>query len=78
MVVTDEPGYYKDGEYGIRIENQLVIESKPSNYLGFMNLTLCPYDHNLIEMDLLSKRDIEYINAYHKRVYDEVSPLLKE
>jgi len=47
-------------------------------YLGFMNLTLCPYDSNLIDKTMLSNKDIEYINRYHQTVYEQINPLLQE
>lgn len=55
MVVTDEPGYYKDGEYGIRIEDALMVVNKGNGFLGFENLTKVPYDRNLMDFNLLSK-----------------------
>jgi len=54
MIVSNEPGYYKNGSFGIRIENLLVVVESSPNFWGFENLTLCPYDRNLIKKDLLS------------------------
>ena len=77
MIVTNEPGYYEPGEYGIRIENMLLVHEKDGfNY--FENLTLCPYDKNLLAKDLLSQADIAYINEYHHRVWDTLSPKLQD
>lgn len=60
-----EPGYYKEGSFGIRIENLITVVEKGDGYYGFQNLTMCPYDRNLIDKDLLSKKDSDYINLYH-------------
>ena len=70
MCVSDEPGYYKDGEYGIRIENVIMVipHEKHENRLKFENLTILPYSRELIDKELLSRFDIEYINNFHKKV----------
>jgi Xaa-Pro aminopeptidase len=77
MIVTNEPGYYENGKYGIRIENILVAKEDKEFY-GFECLTLCPYDLNLIDESLLTKKDRECINKYHARVRETLVPLLKE
>lgn len=78
-MVSDEPGYYESGKFGIRIENCiLVVKSSIEGFLQFENITLAPYDRNLINLELLSKWDKEYIDQYHKRVYNSVLPVLKE
>jgi Xaa-Pro aminopeptidase len=80
MIVSNEPGYYKTGEYGIRIENlQYVtgpeeIEGGERPMLGFEMLTLAPYDLRLINEILLSDEEREQINAYHARVLAEIGP----
>lgn len=56
MIVTNEPGYYEAGKYGIRIENILVVK-QDNEFLGFECLTLCPYDINLIDENLITKKD---------------------
>lgn len=76
MVLSDEPGYYKEGEFGIRIEDLLMIVDVGNDYLGFQTLTVVPYDRNLIQTSLLSREEIDYINLYHKRVYETLSPIL--
>lgn len=80
MIFSDEPGYYKAGEYGIRIEN-LVLVSKVKTegdmeMLGFQTLTLAPIDHNLIDVTLLTADELSWLNNYHERVKVEVSPLV--
>ena len=82
MIVSNEPGYYKAGEFGIRIENlQYVTEPEtiPGGdrpMLGFETLTLAPIDRNLIEPALLSDDERAWLNAYHARVAAEIGPLL--
>ncbi len=70
MCVSNEPGFYKDGEYGIRIENVIMVVNHPRfpDRLKFDNLTYCPYERNLIDKDLLSPVDLDYINHFHKKV----------
>jgi Xaa-Pro aminopeptidase len=82
MILSNEPGYYKTGEYGIRTENLvLVIEAaavpgaeKPLN--AFETLTLAPIDHRLIAADVLTSAEIAWLDGYHARVADKLAPLL--
>lgn len=62
MIVSNEPGYYEEGKFGIRIENLILCVKVNNQFLGFENLTYCPYDRNLINLDLLSPRDRNYID----------------
>ena len=82
MLLSDEPGVYRAGEYGIRIENLVAVkqgERTPfANFLEFETLTLYPYDQKLIQWDLLSKAEVDWINAYHQRVEEELTPLLND
>jgi len=78
QVVSNEPGYYEEGAFGIRIENDLLVEKKKEGFLGFLNLSVIPYCKKLLNLDLLSKRDINFINAFHQRCVKEVEPILKE
>lgn len=82
MVISDEPGIYRTGEYGIRTENLVTVVEDETNdfasFLKFETLTLCPYDHNLIDTDMLNQAEKDWINAYHKRVYDSIAPLLNK
>ncbi|KAI0084760.1 Creatinase/aminopeptidase [Irpex rosettiformis] len=84
MTVSNEPGYYADGRFGIRIENVVVVKEvqTPNNfgekgYLGFERVTMCPIHKNLIEESLLSPKERQWVDEYHKEVFDKVSPLLK-
>ena len=79
MILSNEPGYYKAGAYGIRIENLvLVVESgKFPGYLEFETLTLTPIDLRLVDEKLLTQAERDWLNAYHKRVFREIGPLVK-
>eukprot|EP00283_Hemiselmis_rufescens_P016198 CAMPEP_0173443288 /NCGR_PEP_ID=MMETSP1357-20121228/29353_1 /TAXON_ID=77926 /ORGANISM="Hemiselmis rufescens, Strain PCC563" /LENGTH=625 /DNA_ID=CAMNT_0014409149 /DNA_START=1 /DNA_END=1878 /DNA_ORIENTATION=+ len=83
MVSSIEPGYYVADQYGIRIENlvRVVEEEFPGKMhqkvLSFQPLTLIPWQKRLIDATMLNNEEIDYINAYHQRVWDEVSPLLQ-
>ena len=82
MTVTDEPGIYLEGKFGVRIENTLLITHKWTNefgkFLTFESLTLAPIDTRPIVKELLSKDEIDWLNEYHKRVYDTLAPHLDE
>ena len=81
MVVSNEPGYYKAGAYGIRIENLLVVTAAAPGgaereFLGFETLTLAPIDLNLVEASMLTAEETAWLDAYHARVNDELVPLV--
>jgi Xaa-Pro aminopeptidase len=79
VVVTNEPGYYLKDQFGIRIENMLVVrEYTDNNYLMLENITIVPYERNLLDFKLLSPDFIEFIDNYHKEVYEKLSPLVDE
>lgn len=97
MVVSNEPGYYEDGNFGIRIENLLEItyvkpehngptngddEEEPASadkkFLKFGKLTLIPIQKNLINIDLMTDEELDWLDAYHELVMEKVSPLLEE
>lgn len=84
MIISNEPGYYKEGEYGIRIENLVTVidtgkkDAEGRALLGFETLTLAPIDRNLIEPSLLSDDELKWLNDYHARVRQEILPLLTE
>jgi len=81
MILSDEPGFYAPGRFGIRLENLLLVQ--PANrpeatrpFLGFETLTLAPFDRALIEPALLSIDEIAWLDAYHARVVAEIGPFL--
>lgn len=82
MILSNEPGYYKQGDFGIRIENLLLVhEAKKIDggdrpMLGFETLTLAPIDQRLINRHLLTRDEVLWIDAYHTRVFGEVGSLL--
>jgi Xaa-Pro aminopeptidase len=77
MILSNEPGYYVEGEYGIRIENLVVVrESGVEGMLEFETLTLTPIDKSLIEPSLMSDAEIAWLDDYHDRVWETLSPLL--
>lgn len=82
MLTSNEPGFYKTGEYGIRIENLVIVaKDKKTDYgdfLKFDSVTLFPIDKNLIAFNLLTKREVEWLNDYHSMVYKKVSPFLNK
>ncbi len=79
-ILSNEPGYYKAGEFGIRIENLVLVNKVHDNehgvFLGFEDLTLCPYDRKLIDEALLSDGEKTQINAYHAKVLERLGPLV--
>ena len=82
MTLTDEPGIYKAGRHGIRIENTLVIvpaqESEFGTFYKFEPLTLCPIDKGAILVDMLNDEELSWFNEYHQMVYNRLKPFLNE
>lgn len=76
MVTTIEPGYYRAGAYGIRIENQVEVVDDGDGFLSFRSLTLVPIDLRLADVDLLTQTERQWIDAYHRRVAQDVEGLL--
>ena len=80
MTVTDEPGIYLAGRFGVRIENTLLItpykETEFGKFLQFESLTLCPIDKSPVIKEMLLQEEIEWLNTYHQRVFDTLSPHL--
>ncbi len=81
MILSDEPGYYKSGEYGIRIENLVLVvpvdvAGAEQDMLGFESLTLAPIDLDLVDDSLLTDAERQWLNAYHARVRDALSEAL--
>ena len=69
MILSNEPGYYKLNEYGIRIENLILVKEDSNNNLYFENLSWCPIDKDLINKNLLNQNEIDWLNNYHSNVY---------
>ena len=82
MIVTDEPGIYKAGRHGIRIENTLLIvpaqESEFGKFYKFEPLTLCPIDKKAIAIEILTDEELTWLNEYHQMVYDRLCTFLSE
>ena len=83
MIVSNEPGYYKTGEYGIRIENLVLVKeadipNAERKMLEFETLTLAPIDRDLIDVAMLTAAERNWINAYHSRVYETLCDRLTE
>ena len=77
-ILTNEPGYYEKDNFGIRIENEVLVVEKDEKKLGFENLTFVPYERNLIDMDLISNDFKKYIDDFHKQCFEKLSPFLKD
>ncbi|XP_052277345.1 xaa-Pro aminopeptidase 1-like isoform X1 [Dreissena polymorpha] len=82
---SDEPGYYEAGQFGMRLENIVMVKNATTKYrfpgaefLTFEHVTLVPYAHNLIDYDLLSEKQINYLNAYNNLIREKVGPELKK
>ena len=78
MILSNEPGYYKKGEYGIRIENLLICCSYNGNSLCFENISWAPFDIDLIDISLLNEDEIQWLNNYHYNLYNKVSHNLEK
>jgi Xaa-Pro aminopeptidase len=82
MLFSDEPAIYREGEYGIRIENLLLCyedeETEFGQFLKFDSVSLCHIEKALIEIPLLDKKEIDWLNNYHAEVYEKISPFLNE
>ncbi|XP_071722446.1 aminopeptidase P1 [Rutidosis leptorrhynchoides] len=85
MTVTDEPGYYEDGNFGIRLENVLVVNKADTDfnfgdkgYLSFEHITWAPYQTKMIDMSLLTPEEIKWLNTYHSKCRDILASYLNE
>jgi Xaa-Pro aminopeptidase len=84
MILSNEPGYYKQGAFGIRIENLVAVTPASDIHggeramLGFETLTLAPIDQRLIDKSLLTESERQWLNTYHQRVFDQISPQLDD
>ncbi|KAI9906952.1 hypothetical protein PsorP6_003529 [Peronosclerospora sorghi] len=85
MTPTNEPGYYEDGNFGIRIESVMVVHKAPhikgplkTEFCEFETITMVPIQLKLIDVDLLTSGELKWLNSYHKKVHDKLQPLLKD
>lgn len=82
MITSNEPGFYLEGQYGIRLENLILCKKAEKNEYGqfmeFETLTLVPFDLDAVDVSLLTEREKKLLNDYHSRVYTEISPYLTE
>ena len=81
MIYSNEPGYYKAGKYGIRIENLVIVReeklSDEQEMMGLETITFAPIDKNMIETSLLNEDEKTWFNDYHAEVWDKLSPLME-
>lgn len=84
-VISNEPGYYEDSFFGIRIENIVIVKEVSTPYqfgerpfLGFEHVTMTPYCRKLIHEGLLTKSEKDWINAHHREIWEKTSDLLKD
>lgn len=84
MILSNEPGYYRPGSFGIRIENLIyvtepqAIDGGDTPMMGFATLTWCPIDRRLVLPQLLTAEELGWLNDYHAKVFDKISPLISE
>jgi len=85
MILSNEPGYYREGAFGIRIENLVVVQEAPEikgaddrDQLSFETITFAPIDTRLINTELLSAAEINWLNAYHAECWERLAPMLSE
>ena len=77
MITSDEPGLYIEGQYGIRIENEILCTDGKDGY-RFEMLTLCPYEREAIDTAMLTDEELNYIDDYHSWVCETLSPIVSE
>lgn len=84
-VTSIEPGYYEDSHFGIRIENIAIVKELTTPFqfgerpfLGFEHVTMTPYCRNLIDVNLLTEGEKEWINGHHKEIFEKTKDLLKD
>lgn len=83
-VISDEPGYYEDESFGVRIENVIMVKEVKTKYnfgdkayFGFEHVTMVPHCRRLTDISMLTKIELDYINSYHKEVWEKTSPFFK-
>ena len=84
MIVSNEPGYYEEGKFGVRIENLLIVVPRYDiasfsgrGFLGFEKLTMIPIQHNCMDFDLLTTDEIAWIDSYHAEIREKVAPFVE-
>ena len=77
MILSNEPGFYLEGEYGIRIENLILVEKENENFLRFKTITLAPFDHRLIDFKMLTYPEKKWLKEYHEEIFSKLSPSLE-
>lgn len=84
-VVSVEPGYYEDDSFGVRLENLVIVKEVQTKrsfgdkpYLGFEHVTMVPFCRNLLDLNLLTKPEKAWINAYHAEVYTRTKDLIRD
>ncbi len=82
MIISNEPGLYRDGQYGIRIENLIIVQPAETTEFGdfyqFETVTISPIDKTLIELELMTNEEITWLNEYHQVVYNKLAPFLND
>lgn len=89
MITSNEPGYYLEGQYGIRLENEILCHDRVDWFgdtvtpaldgrFGFQTITFCPFERDAIVADMLLDEERQWLNGYHQAVYDKISPLVDE
>lgn len=76
MILSNEPGYYREGEFGVRIENLMYVKEYTDDILGFEMLTLVPYAKDLIDFDMFSNEELDFLKDYYSKIEAQISPLL--
>ena len=80
MLLTNEPGLYREGRYGIRLENMILVvkdrKTEFGQFMKFENMTLCHFETSMVDRELLCQKEIDYLNTYHQQVYERLSPVL--
>ena len=84
MVCSNEPGYYEDGAFGVRIENLFIVREADTefrfggmSYYGSERLTVCPIQKKMMAVESMTKEEIDWVNAYHRQVWEAVSGRLE-
>ena len=78
MILSNEPGFYKENDFGIRIENLIYCEKINGNHSKFVNLTMVPIDKDCINKKLLNKKEINWINSYHQKIFYILKPFMNK